>query len=77
MKAQRPGRHEDRVKFSAARRARSIHTNVYEASARGHRPMRFVCADTIRSLVSSNPTDSEFYTMFMTGLDSRIGQRVK
>jgi hypothetical protein len=48
MKApQLPGKHEDKVKFSAARRARSIHTNVYNASARSHRQTLFVRADKI------------------------------
>jgi hypothetical protein len=77
FKSQKPGKHEDKIKFSAARRARTIHTNVFKASARGHTLSLFVQTDKKRSIVSINPTDSEFYTMFTTGLEARIGQRVK
>lgn len=77
MKAQRPGRHEAKVKFSAARKARSIHTNVFKASSVGHALSRFMRTDKRRSVVSLNPTDSEFFTMFTKGLEARIGQRVK
>jgi hypothetical protein len=37
----------------------------------------FVRTDKRRSIVSINPTDLEFYTIFTSGLESRIGQRVK
>jgi hypothetical protein len=77
FKSQRPGRHEAKMKFSAARRARTIHTNVFKASAKGHELSLFVRTDKKRSIVSVNPTDTEFYTMFTIGLESRIGQRVK
>jgi hypothetical protein len=37
----------------------------------------WLCADKKWSIVSIKPTDTEFYTMFTIGLESRIGQRVK
>jgi hypothetical protein len=77
MKAQQPGRHEDKVKFSAARRARTIHMNIFKASAKGYAASRFVRMDKKRSIISSNLTDSEFYTLFTKGLEARIGQRTK
>ena len=42
FKSQKPGRHEKKRKFSAARKARTIHTNVFKASAKGHTLSLFV-----------------------------------
>jgi hypothetical protein len=77
MKTQRPGRHEAKMKFSAARKGRSIHTNMFKASARGCECSLYLRTDKKRSIASLSPTDSEFYTLFTKGLESRIGQRVK
>jgi hypothetical protein len=78
MKSQQAGGHEDKVKFSAARKARSVvHTNMFIASAKGYQLSMFVRTDKKRSIVSWNPTDSEFYTLFTKGLEARIGQCVK
>jgi hypothetical protein len=77
MKTQRPGRHEEKIKFSAARRARSVHTNMFKASARGCECSLYLRTDKKRAIASMSPTDSEFYTLFTKGLESRIGQGVK
>jgi hypothetical protein len=77
MKSQKPGRHEDKIKFSAARKARSIHTNMYKASAKGCESSLYVRTDKRRSVASKNPTDSEFFSLFIRGLENRVGQRVK
>jgi hypothetical protein len=34
-KSQQPGRHEDKIKFSTAWKTRSVHSNLYKASAHG------------------------------------------
>jgi len=76
-KSNQPGRHEAKVKFSAARKARGIHTNMFRASAKGYLSTMVLRSDKKRSVLSCNPTDSEFYTAFTKGLEHRIGQRVK
>ena len=34
-KSRSPGRHEEKQKFSSLRKAREVHSNVHQASARG------------------------------------------
>lgn len=77
MKSVEDGRHEARMKFSAARKGRSIHTNVFKASARGYELSLFGRTDKRRSILSKNPTGTEFYTLFKKGMEQRVGQRVK
>jgi hypothetical protein len=77
MKARKAGYHEDKIQYSTARRARSIHTNMFKSSALGHTQTLFVRTDKKRSVVSSNPTDSNFFTSFLKGFEARVGQRVK
>ena len=77
MKGQKPGRHEEKIKFSAARRARTVHTNMFKASARGCECSLYLRTDQKRTVASLNPTDSEFYTLFTKGLQNRVGERVK
>jgi hypothetical protein len=77
MKTQRPGRHKEKMKFSAARRTRSVHMNMFKASAQGCECSLYLRTDKKRSIVSMSPTASEFYTLFTKGLESRIRQRVK
>jgi hypothetical protein len=77
MKAQPEGRHEAKVKFSAARKARTVHNNMFRSSAQSYELLMYVCTDKRRSIVSKNPTDSEFYTLFTKVLEARVGQRVK
>lgn len=42
MKTQQPGRHEKKMKFSSARKARSIHTNMFKASSHGQQRSFFL-----------------------------------
>ena len=74
MKGQKPGRHEDKIKFSAARRARTVHTNMFKASARGCECSLCLRTDQKWTVASLNPTDSEFYTLFTRGLQNRVGE---
>jgi hypothetical protein len=76
-KSNQAGRHEEKVKFSAGRKARGIHTNMFRASAKGCLSTMVLRSDKRRSILSLNPTDSEFYAAFAKGLEHRIGQRVK
>jgi hypothetical protein len=77
MKAQKDGRDDEKIKFSTARRSRSIQTNMFKSSAIGHTQTLFIRVDQKRSIASSNPTDSEFFTLFLKGFENRVGQRVK
>jgi hypothetical protein len=37
----------------------------------------YIRTDKRRSVASINPTDSEFFSLFIRGLENRVGQRVK
>jgi hypothetical protein len=76
-KSQQPGRHEEKVKFSMARKARSVHLNIYKAPAHGGGSHLVMRLDTRRSFLSSNPTDSDWFDCFMKGSEARIGQITK
>jgi hypothetical protein len=77
MKSQKAGRHEEKIKYSTARQERSIYTNMFKLSAIGHTQTLFIRTDKRRLIASSNPTDSEFFTLFLKTFESRVGQRVK
>ena len=76
-KSLQPGRHEKFLKFSSARKARSVFTNVFLCSEESMRETRALRADKVRTLLSSNPTDAEFFSRFIKGVEARVGQRVK
>ena len=56
-KSQQPGRHEEKVKFSTARKARSVHSNLYKASAHGGGSHLVMRSDKKSSFLSSSPID--------------------
>lgn len=72
----RPGNHEKTMKFSSARRARSIRTNIYMASPVNAEAL-VVRSDKTRQVISSNPTDSEWFTWFVSGCQAGLGEQVK
>jgi hypothetical protein len=76
-KLQQPGRHEDKIKFSTAWKTRSVHSNLYKASPHGGGSRLVMRSDKRRSFLSRNPTDSEWFSCFMTGFEARVGQRTK
>ena len=76
-RSQRPGRHEATLKFSAARKARAVHTNVFQASAEAAANLIVFRSTGNRMVASSAPTDSIWFHYFMTGFRARVGERVK
>jgi hypothetical protein len=50
---------------------------MLKSSAIRHDHTLFIRTDKHRSIASKNPTDSEFFTLFLKGFESRVGQRVK
>jgi hypothetical protein len=72
-----PGRHELTIKFSTARKTRTAFTNYWVASAIGTAESQFWRLDKKRGVTTTCPTDSEWYTRFSTGLENRLGQRVR
>ena len=76
-RSQRPGRHEARMKYSSARRARSVYTNLYRASARGIQGSQVWRSEKHRFVTTDAPSDTEWYDRFATGFRSRVGERRK
>lgn len=76
-RSQRAGRHEETVKYSSVRKARSVHTNVYQASAKSVAEAMVFRSDKTRMVATSAPTDSAWFVAFMTGYRARVGERRK
>jgi hypothetical protein len=76
-KSQRAGRHEDTIKYSSVRKARSVHTNVYQASAVAAAEAIVFRSEKTRMVATSAPTDSAWFMAFMTGYRARVGERRK
>jgi hypothetical protein len=70
-----PGRDEIKQKISSARKARSVHANMFMASAQGGATSKAIRIDKGHKTLSAAPTDTEWFCRFMTGLRSRIGER--
>ena len=77
MRSQQPGRHEAKMKFSAARKARSVHTNVYNASAKGVEGTLVWRSEKTHFVATTAPTDTGWFTSFMAGYKARVGERRK
>jgi hypothetical protein len=71
------GRHEATQKYASARKARSVHANIYMARAGGGATAQATRSDHGHRAIACAPTDSEWFSRFMTGLKSRIGERRK
>jgi hypothetical protein len=70
------GRHEATTKFSNVRKITSLHTNMYKSSALGAGTL-ILRAEKKRLYSTQSPHESDFFTMFMTGLRTRVGERRK
>ena len=58
----------------SARKARSVHVNIYMASDYGGASSQVIRIDKGMQVMASSPTESEWFTHFMTDLWSRIGE---
>ena len=76
-RSQQPGRHEAKMKFSSARKARALHTDVYNASARGVEGALVWRSDRTRFVATAAPSDSGWFNCFMVGFKARVGERRK
>lgn len=76
-RSQKPGRHEAKQKFSSVRKARSVHTDVYRASAKGAEGTIVWRSEKQRFVATEAPSDSEWFSAFMAGFRSRVGERRK
>jgi hypothetical protein len=76
-KSQQPGRHEELMKFSAARRARSAATNLGKAAASQSMVKQVWRLGNKRAESTRAPTDTEWYDRFMTGIENRLGNRLR
>jgi hypothetical protein len=70
-----PGHDEIKQKFSSARKARSVHANMFMASDQGGATSKDIRSDKGQKTLSATQTDTEWFCRFMTGLRSRIGER--
>lgn len=75
--SQLPGRHEEKMKFSSVRKVRSLHTDVYGASARGVEGALVWRSDRTRFVATAAPSDSAWFNCFMVGFKARVGERRK
>lgn len=73
----KPGRHEKTLKYSSVRKARSLHTDVYNASARATEGAMVWRSDRARFIATRAPTESAWFERFMIGFRARIGERRK
>jgi hypothetical protein len=77
MRAQKPGRHEERLKYSSVRAARTVHTNTFGATAMGIEGAMVWRSDKTRFVATKAPTDSAWFVRFMSGFRLRVGERVQ
>lgn len=76
-RSEQPGRHEEKMKYSSARKARSVHANVHQASARGAMQAAIWKGERTRMTQAQGPSDSEWFARFIQGYKSRVGVRRK
>jgi hypothetical protein len=76
-RSQRPGLHERTLKFSSARKARTLHTDLYNASVRGAEGSLVWRSDRARFAATKAPSDTTWFNAFMTGFRARVGERRK
>jgi len=77
-KSQRPGRHEALVKHSVARKARTVASNIWRASALGSAGAIAWRVDGKKQVVASlGPLESEWYERFAKGIKNRLGERTR
>jgi hypothetical protein len=76
-KGQGTGRHEAQPKWSTVRKARAVHTNVYQTAAGNIQGALVWRSEKARFVATSAPTDSVWFLHFMTGARARVGERLK
>jgi len=76
-KGEQPGRHETKVKFSTARKQRSLHTKISMASVQGGALAPKLLSERGSQALVYIPTNSEFFLRFISGYKSRVGIRTK
>jgi hypothetical protein len=65
------------MKFSSVWKARTVHTDVYNASARCVEAALVWRSDRARFATTKAPTDSAWFNAFMVGYRARVGERRK
>jgi hypothetical protein len=75
-KGQGVGRHESHPKWSTVRKARSVHTNVYQTAASSIQGALVWRSEKARFVATAAPTDSPWFVHFMTGARARVGERL-
>jgi hypothetical protein len=74
-RSQKAGRHEEKQKFSSAWKARTVHTNVYEASARIVEKSLVWRSERSRFVATDSPTESSWFCAMMVGFKVRVGEQ--
>jgi hypothetical protein len=77
MRAQKPGCHEARLKYSSVRAARMVHTNTFGATAVGVEGALVWRSEKTRFVATKAPTDSGWFVRFMSGFRLCVGERVQ
>lgn len=77
VRSQRPGKHEETMKFASVRKARALHTDMYNASAEAVENAMVWRSDRARFVTTKAPTDSTWFNAFMNGYRARVGERRK
>ena len=71
-----PGKHEAKKNVLFARKAMSLHANIYMSSASGGATSQVIRSDKRLKFMDIYPTDSDWFTGFMTDLRSRIVEHI-
>jgi hypothetical protein len=77
VRSQRKGLHEEKMKFSSVRKARALHTDVYNASAKSAEGSLVWRSDRARFVATKSTTDTAWFNAFMSGYHARVGERRK
>lgn len=75
--SEKSGRHEKTKKWSAVRKTRTVFSHIYSASGVGVGETSVAHTDRSRIVTSRDPTRSEWFSRFSTGLAARLGKRIK
>jgi hypothetical protein len=73
----KPGIHEETMKYSSVRKARTLHTDLYNATARHASKTSTWRSEKARFVSTQAPTESEWFNRFMAGYKARVGERRK
>lgn len=79
-KSEKDGRHEVKQKYSRVRKVRTVHTHLYNVTAKGLQAnivLKGHGADKTTWVGTTAPSESEWLRMFMQGYHARVGERRK